>query len=241
MTKQFTLCAAVAATSLIASEQTKATTVLIDFGRDNTVTAGSEAGGVYNTVAIPTNVNNATTGDVPLSDTGTNPTGWTINVTENGSGNGGRAGSGADMTTFPAAVSGFDTNALKDSLFANNAGSGPVSMVVTISGLDDTKTYDLLLYGGRINNQNLFQTWSLTEGTGGANVSHDSLGNTTVAVDWDSISTNGSGVIAFSISGNSGSGAAAAINFGQIIEVPEPSSLALIGIGGLLIARRRRS
>lgn len=229
-----------AAASMITAESMTATTVLIDFGRSNSVTAGSEAPSPYNIAAIPGNVSNATTGDVALSDTGTNPTGWTVNVTENGSGNGGRAGSGADVFAYPAAVAGFDGDALKDSLFANDGGGTNVSMIVTIAGLDDTKTYDLLFYGSRSNGQNVFQTWSLTEGAGGADVSHNSLNNNATVVDWNGISTNGSGVIAFSITGT-GDGAAAAINFGQIIEVPEPSSLALFGLGSLLVARRRRN
>ncbi|MCA9248811.1 MAG: PEP-CTERM sorting domain-containing protein, partial [Planctomycetales bacterium] len=208
-----------------------AATALIDFGRNTNL-----SGATYN------NVSNGA-GAVALNATTGGATGWSITVTEDGSGSGGDAGSGADATTFPAALSSFATTALQDSIFANaGAGSSP-SMTVSISGLDDELTYDLLFYGSRLNGQNVVnQTWSITQGVGGANVLHDSLDNQTVVVDWSATSTNGSGVIEFTITGaNSG---ALALNFGSItssIAVPEPSSLLLAGLGvfGLCLRRRR--
>lgn len=56
-----------------------------------------------------------------------------------------------------------------------------------------------------------------------------------------SITSNASGVIALTISENAGNvGADAALKALSITEVPEPGSLALLGLGGLMIARRRR-
>jgi hypothetical protein len=108
--------------------------------------------------------------------------------------------------------------------------------------------YDLLFYGSRLNGQNVpAQTWSLTQGTGGANVVHASLDNQTVVVDWDDLSTNGAGIIAFTITGaNNG---ALALNFGSISSVsgpavPEPSTFGLAALGllslGLVGCRRRK-
>lgn len=226
--------AALASTSLIAADA-DAATVLIDFGRTTNTT-----GGVYNDVTLASSSGSATTGDVALSNTGSAPTGWTINFTENGSGNGGPAGGGADVNSFPPAVSSFATTALQDSLFFNDGGGTNISAVITIDGLDNSKTYDLLFYGSRGNGQSANQTWTITKGSGGGGpVTHASGLNSTTVVDWNNVSTDGNNVIEFTITAT-GDGQAGAINFGQIIEVPEPSSLALLSLGGLLIARRRR-
>ncbi len=162
---------------------------------------------------------------------------WTATVADTGNGNGGDAGDGADHDlALPAAVAGFAATATRDSLFANGSAA---QLTVTIAGLDVASNYDLLFYGSRGNNGPT-QTWSLTAGSGGADVSHGILDNTTTVVDWDNLSTNGSGVIAFTISGNSGSDGIG-INFGQISQVPEPSALMLLGIAvGLVLLRRRR-
>ena len=45
---------------------------------------------------------------------------------------------------------------------------------------------------------------------------HQSNGNATTVVDWDGLVTNGSGVIAFTISGSQGTSGALALNFGSI-------------------------
>jgi hypothetical protein len=116
-------------------------------------------------------------------------------------------------------------------------------LTITLSGLDNTKTYDLLFYGARQNGQNLSQTWALTAGTygvGGADVTHDSLGNTSTVVDWNGVSTNGSGGIAFTITGPANTVGALALNFGQITAVPEPATALLGGLGFLCLLRRRR-
>ncbi len=196
-----------------------AQTALIDFGRaggpeglgSNTTTGTPDS---YNNVFMDNNHDNATTGNVALNDTSDSATGWSINVTEGGDDFGGNAGAGADESTFPAAISGFETTAIEDSMFGN--GEDPL-LTVTISGLDDSLTYDLLFYGSRQAGQNIAaQTWSLTQGSGGANVVHQSNGNATTVVDWDGLVTNGSGVIAFTISGSQGTSGALALNFGSI-------------------------
>ena len=216
-----------ATTLLAACGTASAATALIDFGRTDNTTGS--------------NYNNAQFSAVALNDTTGAATGWSINVTEDGSGNGGQAGAGADVASFPAAVSGFETTALQDSLFANQGGGTNPRMTVVITGLNPTATYDLLFYGSRANGQSLDSIWTLTTGSGGAPVAHASGLNDSVVVDWSG-TTNVAGTIEFTITAGADNGGAHALNFGSITEViPEPSSALLIGLAGIgLVARRRR-
>jgi hypothetical protein len=209
-----------------------AVTALIDFGISNTPT--------YNSVSMLTAPD---TGVVPLFDTMMVSTGWSARVLETGSGNGGNAGAGANATVFPASLSGFETTALQDSIFANQGTGTTPSMVLTFSGLNSAATYNLLLYGSRLNAQGADQRWALTQGSPGAPVTHFSEDNRTTVVDWMGVSPNGSGVIEILIdSPGPDNLGALALNFGSITEVvPEPSSVFLLGLSGLgLLARRRR-
>jgi hypothetical protein len=209
-----------------------ATMILLDFGRPDNTSSSS-----YNNITIPVSGPTATTGIIPLLDTGAVATGWSISVTDNGNGNSGNAGAGADITTVPAAITGLEQTAYQDSIFANGSNPG---MLVSFTGLNDSLTYDFLFYGSRNNGQNApDQTWHLTQGSGGTDVVHASLLNTTTVVDWPGLSTNGSGEITFTISG--ANGGALALNAGSISSIPEPSSLGLILAGTLLLARRFRS
>ena len=216
------------------SNQAEATTVLIDFGIESQVAASP-----YNQVSLPPNGNNVTSGSVALTDTASAATGWSVVVTENGNGNGGDAGSGANQGTYPASLAGYDTAALQDSMFAN--GTSP-SMTVTISGLDSSAAYDFLFYGARQNGQNANQRWSVTTGTGGSVVTHNSLNNTSTVVDWDGVVPDGTGTIVITIDTPAvGAAGALALNFGEITEqIPEPSSLLLLGPASMTALVRRK-
>lgn len=224
--------------SVVALGSASAATALIDFGTSNTPS--------YNQAAIigaatPT----STTGAVALNDTTTAPTGWTVTVTGAGSGNAGNAGAGANVSVFPAAVVGFETTALQDSIYSNQGGGSNPAMVLSFAGLDSSLTYDLLLYGSRLNGQGVDQQWTLTEGTGGALVSHGSLDNQTTVVDWTSVSPNGSGVIEILLNTDPAGDriGALALNFGSITEnaIPEPTGASLLGLSlGMLFLRRKR-
>ena len=216
-----------AISSIAALSSVNAATALIDFGTAN-------AASPYNTAPL---LGGASTGNIALNDTTTTATGWTVNVTENGNGNGGNAGAGANVSSFPTALNSFSVEALQDSIFANG---NAASMVLTLSGLNTTLTYDLLLYGSRGNAQSAEQTWTLNEGSGASPLTHASGLNSTTAVDWTSLLPNGSGVIEVTIT-NAGAGALA-LNFASITEnaVPEPSSALLCSLAGLSLLARRR-
>lgn len=219
---------------------TYAATVLIDFGN----ASGTPAG--YTEAAITgANGDGITTGDVALGATG-----WTINVTETGALNGGNAGSGANYGTvigdYPGELSGFEVTALQDGMFANADGtSGNSQLTVTISGLTNGYDYDLLFYGARGNAADpLGADWDITTGIGGgATINTDILNNSTDVVDWDGIKSVGGEIVFTITSVGTGYDSVIALNFGEIIEtVPEPSSLALLGLGGFaLMLRRKRS
>ncbi|MDA7868631.1 PEP-CTERM sorting domain-containing protein [bacterium] len=217
-----------------------AATALIDFGRTDAAAASP-----YNSAPVAgANGPNATTGAVALLDTTGTGTGWTVTVTDIGSGNGGNAGAGADVAAFPVDLSSYEAAALANSIFANQgAGSNP-AMTLTFSGLSTSSTYDLLLYGSRANAQGANQRWSLTQGSGGADVDHFSENNSTTYVDWPGVTPDGSGSIQVTInSPGPDSIGALALNFGSISEnaVPEPSGVCLLGVGlGLLFLRRKR-
>ena len=113
---------------------------------------------------------------------------------------------------------------------------------VTIGGLNPALTYDLLFYGSRSNLQNILQTWHVTQtgGTVPADVTYNSLANSTTFVDWKGLVPTSGGVIQFSVTGPDLAAGALALNFGSITEVPEPSSVLALGLAGSLLGLRRR-
>ncbi|MEJ6642593.1 MAG: PEP-CTERM sorting domain-containing protein [Akkermansiaceae bacterium] len=206
-----------------------AATALIDFGTADTPT--------YNQVQF-------NSGLVGLNDTSAAPTGWSVIVTNNGSGGFGNAGAGANVASFPASLAGFEVSALRDSTFSNQGTGTNPAMLLTFSGLTAGGSYDLLLYGSRANAQSVGQQWNLVAGTGGAMVAHASELNSTVAVEWPGIVADGTGVISIQLNANASDNIGAlALNFASITgaAVPEPSSSLLLGLAGLaLVGRRKR-
>jgi hypothetical protein len=154
----------------------------------------------------------------------------------------GTAGTGAnydvptDGASYPSVLSGVSVSALRDGLFINAGGV----ITLTFTGLDAGMTYDFLAYGAR-GNGGTGVTYTAT----GGNTENDSISsvsdNGTETVNLTGITANGSNEITFVVTDGGGAGA---LNFLQItsVPIPEPSSTALLGLGGLaFILRRRRA
>ncbi len=200
--------------SMALAGSSSATTALIDFGL-GTAAADSP----YNSAAIIATGADGTTGEVPLSDTDSMETNWTVTVTDAGTGNSGNAGGGANVTAFPAELAAFDPAALGNSIFANQGGGTDPAMILLFSGLAPSGSYDLILYGSRANAQGVDQRWSLTQGSGGDDVDHNSELNSTVFVDWVGITPNENGEIEVTInSPGPDMVGALALNFASITE-----------------------
>jgi hypothetical protein len=245
------------------SSSAMGTTILMDFGRSETATV-SFNGEQYNDVSIDL-LNNTTApeGTLPalhtingigtslaLVDTTGAPTGISLTVARvlnkdaGASGGGGNSGAGGDYPgTKPAAVSSFAPSATSDGFFSNN---GNV-MAITFSGLNTSLTYDLLTYGGRPAGSAPAEGYELIAGTPSVGDSFQAIAvqdNSTVAPFWGGISPDVDGEISFLLrtdtTVNYTSGTISALNFASLTVVPEPATISLLGLGGLVLLRRRR-
>jgi hypothetical protein len=214
-----------------------ATTVLVDFNNINTSTlvandptpAPGSDGLYYNNVLLPygggagtsasgtVNINGSAS--LALTNTVNALSGWTLSLSKNNSsGAVGPSGSVANYAgPYPAAVSAFAATAIKDGIYLNNG----AIVTVTISGLDTTKTYDLLAYGARGNNGGHSLPYTLSAGTSASPsaVSFDPYNNSTVAPAWTSIAPAAGGTIAFSVSAAGGtSGYVQGLSFLRLTE-----------------------
>lgn len=222
----------------------------IDFGTTfNTPGAGTETISGYNEIA----------GDVTaLAVTGTGTATATVDVINAGSngpdllanasmgeGNLGYAGAVGNYGALP-----FSDLTFNDGIFANanRHGSSPDPLTVTFSGLDDGLFYNVLVLvngGGTSGNTTLVDITAggVTINGSTGQGTHNAL--TLNPTSFVGLSSSG-GQLAIEIQGDDGSGGVEAFfGIGAIhltaTDVPEPGSLALIGLGGLIMLRRRRN
>ncbi|MEM6259557.1 MAG: PEP-CTERM sorting domain-containing protein [Planctomycetota bacterium] len=208
-------------------------TIGIDFASGpNTPGSGAEA----NFVLLTGDVTGAATTDTTGGSTG----GVTVSVV------GAQGVMGESDLGFGAAGTGdygsFGITDLtyNDGVF-NNIG-GATFITITFSGLDDSLNYDIVGFvnGGNTINNTVPVTFS-ADGvdilTTGAATSGGSSSGTLAPAIISSASTDGSGVLEVTFSTNN-------TPFGigglTLTAVPEPGSLALLGLGGLCVLRRRR-
>jgi hypothetical protein len=136
-----------------------------------------------------------------------------------------------------------------DALFVNNDGS---TGVLTLSGLNDSLTYNLSFYGSRVTASDRFSTYSVgassvelqTSGTAIASNGTDNWNDDTVVSLTGLSPTLGQLVInltATSATGGGGSDTFGYINAMSISAVPEPSNSLIVGICIFSLLFRRRS
>ncbi len=205
--------------------------LLVDFGKDTGETVGN-----WNNVSLPASPNNlfATTTPTLVADlvrfSDNAATG--VSLTSSASATGNLGIGGLDVTPVTKSFSGsgaIATTAQADVLFVNSS-----TVALTFANLDNSLTYNL-------------EIMSLVPTARNAN--DITVNGTTISIDpndstaiyaFNGISVNGSDEIVISFDAGS-SANVQHINAIELTAVPEPSSTALLGLGGLaLILRRRR-
>ena len=178
-------------------------------------------------------------------NTGANITGLDFSV-ENQSGQNTSRADVTNGTTGPAPFN--DASVFQDSIISNNQGSAPLVdggyLLFTFTGLDDSLTYDLT-GGFDGNNDNFDSTWSFDSGSAGIDTNqNDSIasflstpGATTAYQSVTGLQTDGSGNLVIQVTRDTLHVNAGALT---LTAVPEPSSAALLGLGGLALILRRR-
>ena len=246
--------------SLALTSSLPANTVLIDFGRTDNTTA-THAGATYNNVAVNlldngvagTHVINGSGTSQALVTTANASSAWTIALSKPNPGGlfgqTGTAGAGGEYpgsypSAFPSIVQTFAETALEDGVYVNNG----ATLLVTISGLDDGRKYDLLTYGARVTSAtpSPVEAYTLSIGTATTGATAQAIqvssatSNSNISPFWGEITPVG-GQIRFAVDAVGGeSGRINSINFLSLTQVPEPRAALLGSLGMLALLRRRR-
>ncbi len=217
----FSLAVCAAFTASVSAE-----VILLDFEQNQTTAAG------YNSINAPAAAGSTVFAD--LTDTDGNTTDVDLTLS-----------SAAGFARIPSASTGgqsiFVEDAAGDGIRNGNSSTDGL-ITVTFTGLDAGAAYDLQLFA----NSGLFFTADV-DYTFGTQTFAGTDPTTETFLDFDNQTATG-GSLTLSIQAN-GSGNAfsrgSAINAARLERVdavvPEPGSLALVGLGTLLVLRRRRA
>ena len=160
---------------------------------------------------------------------------------------GGVAGIGAANITADSSLSFASTGVIPNNAQIDTSFYSVGKTIFSFTGLNDSLTYDLELLSRLVFNNAPARNnmdWIVNEGLASQ---QELTVNPTVAPfvqGFTGVVTNGSGVITLSVDTGSGGGANTAhINAIELTAIPEPASLALLGLGGLCMlgGRRRRA
>ena len=146
---------------------------------------------------------------------------------------------GGGTTSSHDSVTGLDDNALDDGFWVNSGnGSTPATVTIALSFSSLTAAaYDIQLTSGDGTQRDT--TWSITTGTGDASTFTATAASTSGIGSWSTVAPAGGNIV---ITGTFTADSAfntSTINFVSLTAIPEPSSTALLGLGGLALMLRR--
>lgn len=215
----------------------QAAVVILDFGNTGASAVYTDGGNSYNRLNALGTYNAVTAFDGSATT-------WNVVASSAGSGGNGSQGFVSSVTSANAIApfTGLSNTALQDGFFINNNNT----VTVAISGLDITKTYNLAAFGAEnLDGPATPSNFTLTVGTTASTLTQvldvDANLTTGAAANWSSVTPDAAGNITFTVNANGGtSGFRTELNAVRIESIPEPSSAALLGLGVLALAFRRR-